>query len=135
MGNFKFSQRSKDRMKGVDPRLIEIAELALNISIIDFGIPNYGGARTKEEQYDLFVSGKSKADGITKFSMHQPDKSGFSRALDVYAYVDNKASWETEHLSLVACAMLQAASLLGHKLQWGGLWTSFKDMPHFQLKE
>jgi len=33
----------------------------------------------------------------------------------------------------VACAMLQAASILGHKLEWGGLWPW--DKPHFQLLE
>jgi len=127
---FTFSQSSRTNRVGIDPRLIEISDRAIQISIIDFGIPDTGGYRTVKQQALLFTAGKSKADGRTFFSRHQT-----GRALDVYAYVDGKASWEKEHLSIVACAMLQAANELGHKLDWGGLWTGFQDMPHFQLGE
>lgn len=127
---FKFSERSVARMSGVDPRLKNIAHRAIEISTIDFGVPAFGGKRTADEQYALFKAGTSKADGVRRQSKHQ---SGL--ALDVYAYVDGKASWDTEHLALVAAAMLQAASELGYKLEWGGLWKSFRDMPHFQLVE
>ena len=125
---FKFSEKSFERMEGVDPRLKEIAKHAIMISKIDFGIPHDGGLRTAERQAELFADGKSKADGVNNKSRHQ---SGM--ALDVYAYVDGKASWETEHLALVATAMLQSASILGYKLEWGGNWRSFVDMPHFQI--
>lgn len=125
---FQFSKRSLERMEGVDPRLKEIAKHAITISKIDFGIPQDGGLRTAERQAELFADGKSKADGVKKKSRHQ---SGM--ALDVYAYVEGKASWEKEHLAMVAAAMLQSASILGYKLEWGGLWRSFVDMPHFQI--
>lgn len=125
---FQFSKTSLQRMDGVDERLIKIAHVALQISVIDFGIPQDGGVRTAERQRELFDAKKSKADGTTRLSRHQSGK-----ALDVYAYVDGKASWETEHLAMVAAAMLQAASQLGYSLEWGGLWHSFKDLPHFQL--
>ena len=127
---FAFSSRSAERMAGVDPRLIEVAYEALKISRIDFGIPDDGGIRTAERQRELFDSGKSKADGTEKTSYHQSGK-----ALDVYAYVDGKASWDMAHLSLVACAMLQAANVLGYQVAWGGLWSSFIDAPHFQITE
>ena len=91
---FQFSKRSLERMEGVDPRLKEIAKHAITISKIDFGIPADGGLRTAERQAELFADGKSKADGIHNKSRHQ---SGM--ALDVYAYVEGKASWETEHLA------------------------------------
>jgi len=128
--SYQFSQRSRDNMKGVDPRLILIAEMALSITRIDFGIPSDGGIRTAERQQELFKAGKSKLDGYAKKSEHQ---SG--RALDFYAFVDGKASWEKEHLAQVACAFLQSASMLGYKLNWGGLWKSFVDMPHVQLMD
>lgn len=126
---FQFSKRSLDRMEGVDQALKDIAHRALEISRVDFGIPEHGGKRTSEEQHLLYKGGKSKADGYHKWSRHQ-----YGEALDVYAFVDGKASWDTEHLALVATAMLQAANELGYKLEWGGLWKSFQDMPHFQLK-
>lgn len=126
--NFKFSKRSLKNREGVDPRLIEISDRALQLSPIDFGIPKYGGLRTAEDQAKLFDDGKSKCDGYIKKSYHQSGK-----ALDFYAFVDGKASWEREHLAIVAAAFLQAAAESGYKLEWGGLWKSFQDFPHVQL--
>ncbi len=128
MASFRLTQRSKDRREGVDPRLIEISDLAITLTLVDFGHPRYSGFRTEAEQLELFQAGKSMCDGTDKRSHHQTGE-----ALDFYAYVDGKASWEHEHLAMVACAFLQAASVLGYQLQWGGLWTGFRDMPHVQL--
>jgi len=127
---FQFSSRSKKRMEGVDERLVKVAEEALKLTKVDFGIPEYGGWRSPEQQHKLYLDGKSKADGLYKKSYHQ---SGM--ALDVYAYVEGKASWDEGHLAQVACAMFQAAMNLGYKIEWGGLWKNFLDMPHFQLME
>lgn len=115
-------------MMKVDPALIQIAELAIKISKIDFGIPNDGGFRTADQQYKLAVAGKSKCDGYKVKSFHQKGK-----ALDFYAYVDGKASWDEYHLAMIATAFLQAASLMGHRLEWGGNFKNFKDFPHVQL--
>lgn len=124
---FNLSQRSKDHMAGVDPRLIEIAEKAIEITAIDFGIPDTGGKRTATQQNILFVNGRSKCDGYQKRSKHQDGK-----ALDFFAYTNGKASWDIQDLPMVAAAFLQAASILGYKIKWGGLW-EFKDMPHVEL--
>ena len=127
---FKLSEKSKERLKGVDPRIIEIVDLALTITHIDFGIPADAGIRTAERQLELYEKGVSKCDGYEVKSYHQT-----GLAFDVYAYVDGKASWNRNHLTNVAVAILQAASQLGYKLEWGGLWNLFVDMPHFQLKK
>ena len=125
---FHLSKRSLDRMADVDERLQQIAKRAIQITAVDFGIPADGGFRTADEQRILYCAGKSNCDGIVKRSKHQD-----GLALDVYAYVSGQASWNKLHLSMVACAFLQAASELGYKLEWGGNWKSFQDMPHFQL--
>lgn len=125
---FFFGEKSKEHRKGVDPRLIEISDLAIQITKIDFGIPSTGGLRNAKVQNGLFKDGKSKADGYLKLSDHQ-----LGRALDFYAYVDGKASWDLYHLAMVAAAFLQAASVLGYKLEWGGLFQTFDDYPHVQL--
>ena len=127
---FTLSKRSKERRRGVNSALIEISDLAITLTAIDFGHPEHAGKRSTETQRGLFDKGLSKCDGTMRKSYHQ---SG--NALDFYAYVDGKASWKKEHLAMVACAFLQAASILGYQLEWGGLWKSFKDMPHFQLVE
>jgi len=143
---FKLSNRSKVRREGVDPRLIDVNDLALKLSVIDFGIPPHGGVRDALEQNGLFKKGLSKADGFGKLSLHQPANDGYGKALDFYAYVDGKASWQSDHLAMVACAHLQAASQLGYSIEWGGFWQrkvpKYKngipygwDMAHIQLIE
>ena len=136
---FRFSTTSNKRRAGVDPRLIQISDRALEISVVDFGIPKHGGIRTAEEQYGLFLDGKSRADGTNDLSYHQSGK-----ALDFYAFVDGKASWHPGHLAMVASAFLQAAAELGYRLTWGGLWLPVKttsgvphgwDAGHVQLED
>jgi len=122
------SKASLEHREDVDDKLIQICDLALEISKVDFGIPIHGGLRTADVQRTLYNDGKSERDGFVKKSHHQ---SG--RALDFYAYVDGKASWDKYHLHQVACGFLQAASELGYGLQWGGHFKSFIDMPHVQL--
>lgn len=127
---FKLGKNSLNNLAGVDERLIDIAEVAIKLSNIDFGIPSTGGLRTEEVQAKLFADGVSKADGVNSRSYHQSGK-----ALDVYAYVDGKASWDKLHLSLIAAAMLQASAQLGYELKWGGLWKSWQDYPHFEIRD
>ena len=127
---FKLSSNSIMNMAGIDDRLVDVVELAITLTNIDFGVPETGGLRTVQDQAQLFTSGKSKADGRTHKSYHQTGK-----AVDLFAYVDGKASWDELHLSLCAAAMLQAAAELNIPLKWGGLFRSFTDMPHFELKD
>lgn len=118
--NFKLSSNSKKNRAGVDSRLIEISDLAITLSMIDFGHGASSGKRTAAEQYELHQAGASPAcDGYNKKSNHQSGS-----ALDFYAYVDGHASWEHHHLAMVAAAFLQAASILGYQLSWGGFWPS-----------
>lgn len=136
MARFSLSDRSKARRAGVDPRLIAISDLAIQLTLIDFGHGPYSGLRAAEEQRHLYATGKSKADGTTNRSKHQDGK-----ALDFYAYADGAASWKPEHMAMVAVAFLQAASMLEHRVQWGGLWPSNSggiygwDTAHIELLE
>jgi len=127
---FELGKNSVTNMAGIDSRLMDIVEVAIKLSNIDFGIPSSGGLRTTEDQAALFTAGKSKCDGRTNKSYHQTGK-----AVDVYAYVDGKASWDHLHLTHIAAAMLQASAQLGYELKWGGLWNSWQDMPHFEIKD
>ena len=130
---FKFSKRSQERLSGVKPHVKETMELAIKLSSIDFGVPEYGGLRTVEDQAALFTAGKSKCDGRVSKSNHQSGE-----ACDVYAYVDGKASWDLAHLALVAVYVMTAANMLGYKCEWGGTWTKAGDLygwdcPHFNI--
>ena len=143
---YALSKKSKQHREGVDPRLIEIDDLAITLTLIDYGHGRVAGRRTPIIQNDLFKAGKSQCDGYIKISNHQPAEDGYGKALDFYAYVDGKASWQHHHLAIIACAYFQAASILGYKIKWGGLWKSKKptyvngipygwDCPHVELME
>ena len=138
---FKLSESSKRNRRDVDPRLIQISDLAITLTLVDFGHGPDSGFRTGERQLELHRDGKSKADGYKRKSNHQSGK-----ALDFYAFVNGRASWEHDHLAMVASAFFQAACILGYRIRWGGLWASRNptvvngipygwDCPHIELLE
>ena len=125
---FELGKNSVINLAGVNDDAFDVIELALKLTSVDFGIPSTGGYRTKEDQNILFKKGLSMCDGVIKKSYHQ---SG--NAFDVFAYVDGKASYQKHHLTVIACAILQAANQLGVEILWGGHFKTFLDMPHYQL--
>lgn len=127
---YMFSKRSRSVLDTVHPTLQHIFEEAITDSPLDFGIPSSGGKRTAEEQNELYGAGKSKADGFIIESSHQK-----GLAIDIYAYVDGKASWDKKHLTLIAGHVIGTAKRLGYEIEWGGNWHSFVDLPHFQIEE
>tara|TARA_R100000541_G_scaffold35427_1_gene43691 strand:- start:46 stop:444 length:399 start_codon:yes stop_codon:yes gene_type:complete len=131
---YKLGKRSLKNLTGVNPILIEILNRALDISSnrkdgVDFTIVSTAGVRTAEDQNKLFLKGYSKCDGYKNKSYHQ---SG--NALDVVPYVNGGASWDEKELYKVAVCMLQAANDLNYKLEWGGFWKTFRDLPHYQIR-
>ena len=134
--SYELSESSKKNRDGVDERLIRISDRAIEITLIDFGHGRDSGKRLPSRQNELYRDEKSQCDGYINLSYHQTGK-----ALDFYAFINGRASWEHEHLAVVACAFLQAASELRIKIKWGGLWRKNKnsiygwDMPHIQLDE
>jgi len=127
---YKLSKKSLSRLEGIDPVLFEIVKEAIKESPIDFGVPSSGGLRTAEDQNELFTKGVSKCDGYNKKSRHQTGK-----AFDIYAYVDGKASWDTQHLTDIANHILKIAKdQFNVNLIWGGTW-KWKDLPHYEIKQ
>lgn len=125
----KFSKKSLQNLKGVNPLLIAIFVDAIKTSDFDFGIPSTGGQRTVETQNELYLKGVSNCDGIIKKSEHQ---SG--NAIDIYGYHNGKATWDKMILTSIAEHIIfTAKSRYNVDLIWGGNWKNFKDMPHFQL--
>ena len=108
---FKLSQRSLDRMEGVDERLVAVDKAAIAHTKTDFGV--ICGLRTIEEQRELFNKGASK----TMKSKHIE-----GNALDLMAYVGSRASWEIKLYFDIADAVKQAATDVGVKMRWGASW-------------
>ena len=125
MNNFRFSQRSYNSLKGVNPKLIAVTTLALKLSNVDFIVTE--GLRTVERQRQLVAEGASR----TMNSKHI-----VGRAVDVAALSGGVVSWDFELYRQIADAFKQAAAQLGVSIEWGGeIWPTFKDGPHFQLKD
>lgn len=122
MSNFKFSQRSENNLKGVNPDLVKIVRRALQLSPVDFGITE--GLRTVERQRQLVGAGKSQTMNSRHISGH---------AVDVFAYPTSAGSWEWKYYEQIATAFKQAAKELNIPVEWGGDWKTLKDGPHFQL--
>lgn len=144
----KFGKTSLARLNTCHEDLIKIANLAIKMSRIDFGIAE--GHRSIEKQQEYYNQGKSQIDGITKKGKHNYEPS---LAFDFYAY---HSDYETRKaiaydkctLAYLAGVFITCAEILyeqeeiTHKLRWGGNWDkdgvilqdqSFDDMPHVEL--
>lgn len=119
--NYKLSQRSIERLKGVHPDLVSVVKLAIERTDVDFLVTE--GLRTKERQRELVAAGASKTMNSRHITGH---------AVDLAAYV-NGIRWDWPLYEKIAKAMKQAAYELNIKIEWGGDWKSFKDGPHFQI--
>lgn len=136
----RFSRTSRERLKGVDSRLV----LLLNEVVKYFDIVVIEGKRSQERQNELVKLGKSK----TKFGKHV---SGM--AVDIAPYdptVKGKIDWNArDDFHYMGGFVLGIACKMGINVRWGGDWSSsslakevrttkdnsFDDLVHFELKE
>ena len=122
----KLSSRSLSNLKGVDSRLIQLAQKAREISPIPFEITE--GLRTKERQAYLVKTGKSK----TMRSYHLRGK-----AFDFVAKPNGKVSWVlSDYRTIVNKALKPAAKALGLTgiITYGIEWKTLVDGPHVQIE-
>ena len=137
---FNWGQKSLNRMKGVDERLVRVLFRAIRIASrkmdgVDLSIPQLGGLRTADQQNKLFENKLSRCDGYELKSYHQ---SGL--AIDVIPYIKgvNIYALPEKEMELafykVASCMLEAGAKENVKLNWGGNWKTFKDLPHYEIR-
>ncbi|HHZ4751476.1 TPA: M15 family metallopeptidase [Yersinia enterocolitica] len=118
----KFSQRSENNLKGVNPALVKVVRRALELSPVDFGVTE--GLRTVERQKELVAKGASQTMNSRHITGH---------AIDVFSYPTATGSWEWKYYEQIATAFKLAAKDVGVPIEWGGDWKTLKDGPHFQL--
>jgi peptidoglycan LD-endopeptidase CwlK len=116
-----FSERSKEHLSEIHPDLYHVVILAREISDVPFKVID--GLRTIEEQRYYYETGKSK-------TMKSKHLTGL--AVDVAPI---PVRWDKEAFLPIAEAMFEAADMLDTPIVWGGNWRTFKDYPHFELKE
>lgn len=134
--SFIFGPRSIHEISTIDPILQKILYVAITQSPIDFGLPDHGGRRDVETQYQLFMANRSKCDGVKIRSAHQD-----GTAFDIYAYVNGKGTWDPRYMRILAGVILSTALSMGYVLKWGGDFDSDLnfdegdswDLGHFEL--
>jgi len=123
----KFGKRSKQRLKGVKPELVNV--LNELVKIMDVTIIE--GLRTEARQLELLAQGKSK----TKFSKHLEGK-----AVDLAPY---PIDWEDrERFHYMGGMVRGIGQQLGVNIRWGGDWDSdgevkdngFDDLVHVEIR-
>lgn len=122
MSDYRLSDRSKGRLRGVHPDLVRVVERAIQLTEVDFAVTE--GLRTEQRQRELLAAGAS----MTMRSRHLT-----GHAVDLAAMVGGAVRWDWPLYHKLAEAMKAAAAELGVPLEWGGDWRTFKDGPHFQL--
>lgn len=112
MNGFSLSQRSIERLDGVDDRLVDVVCRAIEITTVDFGVTE--GLRTVETQRQYVATGKSQ----TMDSKHLRGE-----AVDLVAYINGQVSWELNLYDNIADAIKQAAIEKNVAIRWGAAWS------------
>jgi peptidoglycan L-alanyl-D-glutamate endopeptidase CwlK len=138
----RFSQRSLDNLKGVDNRLVQVMQKA--IECVDFTV--LGGLRSVEQQRQNVANGLSK----TMNSRHLPDEQGVGHAVDAAPYPERWDDTRSAKLTQYEADMVHFAGMvrgiafmMGIPLRYGGDWnsdekdvgTGFRDLDHFEIPE
>lgn len=108
---FKLSQRSIERLDGVDDRLVDVVCRAIEITTVDFGVTE--GLRTIETQRQYVATGKSQTMDSKHLTGH---------AVDLVAFVNGQVAWELNLYDNIADAMKQAAIEKNVAIRWGAAW-------------
>ena len=123
----RFGKRSKERLRGIDARLVSV--LNELIKIMDVTIIE--GLRSEQRQEKLLKAGSTK----TKFSKHI-----IGKAVDLAPY---PIDWEDRDRFHYMGGMIRGiAKQLNVPVRWGGDWdgdgetkdNSFDDLVHVEIK-
>lgn len=111
--NYSLSELSLNRLKGVNPNLVQVVKRAIEITGVDFRVQE--GLRTIEQQREYVRQGKSQTMNSRHLTGH---------AVDLVAIVDGQVSWNFNYYYTIAKAIAQASTELGVSVRWGGAWTN-----------
>ena len=124
---YKFGKRSRDRLRGVDVRIINI----LNELIKIMDVTVIEGLRSADRQKELLAKGATKV----KYSKHMDGK-----AVDIAQYpIDWK---DSDRFHYMGGMIRSLAKQLNVPIRWGGDWDSdgevkdngFDDLVHIEIK-
>lgn len=126
----KFSRASAQRLATCHPDIRNVCEQL--IKTYDFSV--LCGHRGQQDQDAAYKAGNSRV-----CFPNSPHNNLPSLAVDLAPY---PVDWnDIGRFKELACAFFAVANLLKergeitHEFEWGGSWRTFKDYPHFEIKE
>ena len=131
---YVLGERSRRNLEGVHRDLVQVVELAIKLSAVDFAVIE--GLRTIERQRELYAQGRTKPGHVVTWTMASKHIDGL--AVDLLP----STGWNyTAGFDEVARAMFAAAQQLGVRIRWGADWDrdgkprerGESDSPHFEL--
>ena len=150
---FNLSQKSLDRLVGVDERLQRVVKRAIELSKQDFMVLE--GVRTRQQCMTNYGKGRTIAQCVAKGVPAQyanpnaakvtwlnnpfASKHVSGKAVDLVPY---PVDWnDLKKFDVIAQAMLQASKELGIPIRWGADWDADGkprergefDSPHFEI--
>ncbi len=142
---YAFGKRSRTAMIGLDPRLIQVLDLAITISPVDFMVIE--GVRTRARQKELYAQGRTKPGKVVTWTLNSNHfvnlATGFGEAFDA---LPAPYDWSTkgpngDPFVLMADAIFEAGRRLRIPIRWGADWDQDgnpkergeTDSPHFEL--
>ncbi|OPX57056.1 peptidoglycan L-alanyl-D-glutamate endopeptidase CwlK [Oceanospirillum multiglobuliferum] len=151
--------RSKQRLLSCHPDLVEVVDLAIQLTTTDFTVLET--TRSPSHQQLRVSQGKSKtlnSRHLPKIPKANPTLGAVAHAVDLGAWVNGTVAWDWMHYFVIADAIKTAAEFLKVPIRWGGCWdyldhydnaeqayhaylrrkqkageTPFTDGPHFEL--
>lgn len=133
--------RCEERLRGVDPRLVEIVRDAALRCPRKFIVVE--GLRTVERQKELYAQGRTKPGKIVTWTLASKHIDG--KAVDLAPIKDDKSiDWaDLKAFDAIAHAMFAAAEHLEYRIRWGADWSgngiprergkNENDSPHFEI--
>lgn len=132
--------KSKERLKGVHPKLVAVVERAIQLTAQDFMVLE--GVRTPSRQRQLYAQGRTapgqKVTWTLKSNHFKNPRTGYGHAVDLVPW---PVDWSHAKLDVVSKAMFAAAKEQGVTLRWGADWDQDgkprergeTDSPHFEI--
>ena len=115
-------QRSLSRLEGVHPDLVRVVKKAAALSSLDFTVLD--GLRTEARQKQLMDLGATRTMNSRHLTGH---------AVDLAPMVGGTVRWDWPLYHQLAVIVKEAARAENVPIQWGGVWRTFKDGPHWEL--
>jgi peptidoglycan L-alanyl-D-glutamate endopeptidase CwlK len=86
--------------------------------------------RTNDEQAELYAQGRTKRGKIVTHIRENGKHNTYpAKAFDIAFKKQGKLDWSALHFKRFAKIVAE----LSDDVEWGGNWSKFKDLPHFQV--